>query len=281
MNRLLDVLLDTVVDNLKLFPFLLVTYLILEYLEHKTADKTAALVRKAGLGGPFIGSLCGILPQCGFSVVASNFYAGRVITLGTLIAIYLSTSDEMLPILISNAAAPRLIAAIVAYKAVCGLVFGYLIDYIWRRFYTFPTVDIEQLCRNENCHCEENIWQSALYHSLRITLFIFIITLILNTLFEFFNAKEILTYLQIPLLSEAVSGLFGLIPNCSASIILTQLYLENCINTSTMLAGSLVNAGVGLLVLFRVNKHLKENIYILLLLYGCGLCGGLLWRLLF
>lgn len=281
MDILSDILLDTLIDNLKLFPFLLVTYLFLEYMEHRTSERALHLIKKAGYGGPLIGALCGALPQCGFSAAAGNLFAARVISLGTLLAIFLSTSDEMLPILISSAAEPSLITFLLLYKAVCGVCFGYIIDFVWRKYTTQPAFNMEELCANENCHCEEGIWRPALHHSLRIALFIFIITLILNAVFAFVHPSRLSVYLQTPVLSELISGLFGLLPNCSASVILTQLYLENCINISTLLSGSLVNAGVGLLILFRVNKHLKQNLRILALLYVCGITGGLLSRLVF
>ena len=280
---LLDILTDTTVDTLKLFPFLFITYLFLEYFERKMTDKTTALVQKAGRFGPFIGSLCGALPQCGFSVVAANLFAARIISIGTLFAIFLSTSDETLPILISNAASPWLITQIIGYKFICGVIFGYLIDYLWHQKHSTPNIDIEQLCENEHCHCEndDNIWLPALHHSVRITMFIFIITLILNILFATVQPENIINSMQTPILSELLSGIFGLIPNCSASVVLTQLYLENCINIGTLFSGSLVNGGVGLLVLFRVNKHLRQNLKILAVLYICGVVGGLCGNLIF
>ena len=279
----MDIFLDTLIDNLKLFPFLFVTYLFLEYMERKMSDKTATWIKKSGASAPFVGSLCSALPQCGFSVAAANLYAARIISIGTLIAIFLSTSDETLPILISGAAAPQLITLIIGYKIVCGIIFGYTIDYIWHQKHPTPAVNIEQLCEDEHCHCEDStpLWLPALHHSLRIALFIFMITLLLNIIFSYIRPENFTRYLQIPILSELLSGLFGLLPNCSASVVLTQLYLENCINLSTLLSGSLVNGGVGLLVLFRVNKHLKQNLKIMAVLYGCGVIGGLLSRLLF
>lgn len=281
METLTDILLDTLIDNIKLFPFLLITYLFLEYMEHRTSEKAINLIRKAGYGGPLIGALCGALPQCGFSAAAGNLFAARVVSLGTLMAIFLSTSDEMLPIMIADAAEPKLITALLLYKIGCGLVFGYMIDFVWRKYTPQPAFNMEELCSNENCHCEDGIWRPALHHSVRIALFIFAVTLILNAIFAYIHPARLSAYLQTPILGELGSGLFGLMPNCSASVILTQLYLENCINISTLLSGSLVNAGVGLLILFRVNRHLKQNLRILALLYICGVAGGLFSRLVF
>lgn len=274
---------ETLIDNIKIFPFLFVTYLFLEYLERKTSDKTTAAIQKATKAGPLAGAVLGVLPQCGFSVVAANLFAARVITIGTLIAIFLSTSDELLPILISYEAPLSLIAVIVGYKAVCGMMFGYLIDFTLQKKHNLPKPDIETLCQNEHCHCEENepLWKPALYHSVRITLFILAVSLILNFLLQFCgNSANLTQILQYPLLGEMFSALIGLIPNCSASVILTQMYILNYIDFSTMMSGSLVSGGVGLLVLFRVNRPLKQNIKIIALLYICGLIGGLCSNLL-
>lgn len=274
-----EILIDTLIDNAKLFPFLFVTYVILEYLEHKTTNKTTEIIKKADKAGPLIGSLFGILPQCGFSVVAANFYAARLITLGTLVAIFLSTSDETLPILISHAVSAGLIAKIIGYKFLCGLLFGFLIDLLNRKYRLQPAepLNIEQLCEEGKCHCAHNIWRPALYHSVKITLFIFVITLILNLTMNSLSAKyDWSSWLRIPLFGELISGLVGLIPNCSPSVLLTQLYLDHYINIGTMMSGSLVSGGVGLLVLFRINRHLKQNLQITGILYICGVLGGLI-----
>lgn len=280
---MLEILAETLIDNIKIFPFLFITYLFLEYLERKTSDKTTAVIQKATKAGPLVGAVLGVLPQCGFSVVAANLFAARVITLGTLLAIFLSTSDELLPILISYEAPLSLIALIIGYKAACGIIFGYLIDFTFKKHRSLPAPDIETLCQNEHCHCEENepLWKPALYHSVRITLFILAVSLILNLLLQFYgNSANWAQILQYPLLGEMFSALIGLIPNCSASVILTQMYILNYIDFSTMMSGSLVSGGVGLLVLFRVNRPLKQNLKIIALLYICGLLGGLCSNLL-
>ena len=274
---------ETLIDNIKIFPFLFVTYLFLEYLERKTSDKTTAAIQKASKAGPLVGAVLGVLPQCGFSVVAANLFAARVITLGTLIAIFLSTSDELLPILISYDAPFSVIAVIIGYKAACGVVFGYLIDFTFKKHYSLPEPDVETLCQNEHCHCEEDepLWKPALYHSVRITLFILAVSLILNICLHYYGSSDKLPQLlQYPLLGEMLSAVIGLIPNCSASVILTQMYILNYIDFSTMMSGSLVSGGVGVLVLFRVNRPLKQNFKIIILLYICGLLGGLCSNLL-
>ena len=277
----MDILIDTLIDNIKLFPFLFITYLCLEYMEHKTADKTAEIIKKAGWSGPIAGSLCGALPQCGFSVVAANFFAARVIGIGTLLAIFLSTSDEMLPIMISGAIPTLLIIKIVLYKIACGIFFGYAVGIIWHKYHSKRPINIEELCKNENCHCETSVIKPALYHSLRITLFLLVFMLIFNYALSFVDIRLITDYIRLPILGEIISAIIGLIPNCSASVILTQLYMENYINIGTLMSGSLVNGGVGLLVLFRVNRHLGENLKIIAALFVCGISGGLLTHLFF
>ena len=274
-----EILIDTIIDNLKIFPFLLITYLFLEYTEHKTEDKLTEIIRKAGKFGPILGGLCGAVPQCGFSVAASNFYAARIIGTGTLLAVYLSTSDEMLPILLANSVSPLIMAKILACKILCATIFGYAIYAIWYKYHRRLPINIEQLCQNENCYCEDKILWPALRHSCKITLFIFVITLSLNTIIAYCDTNLLGQYLQVPLWGKMFSALLGLVPNCSPSVILTELYLDGYINAGSLIGGTLSNAGVGLLVLFRVNKHIKENLWIVSLIYGCGVLGGFLCEL--
>ncbi len=272
----MNILTEALLDTCKLIPFLFATYLCLEYIEHKTTTYITRWIQKANLSGPLVGSLCGAIPQCGFSVVASNFYAAGIISLGTLIAIYLSTSDEMLPILISSNIPISLTIKIVIYKIICGILCGYLIAFLGKK-QTDQSINIEEFCRNENCHCNANIWRSALYHTLRISLFIFLITLFFNAVFSFINLQSYIININTPIIGELLGGLFGLIPNCSASVILTQLFVDNHISLSILISGTLTNAGVGLIVLFRVNRRLKENLKILFLTYICGVIGGIVF----
>lgn len=270
-----DVILDTVLDTVKLVPFLLVTYLAMEYLEHKTGQKAQGLVRKAGRLGPVIGGALGVVPQCGFSAAASGLYAGRVITLGTLLAIYLSTSDEMLPILISEQAPAGTIALILLAKAAIGMAAGFVMDAV----FSSPREEahhIHEICEQEHCHCGEgSIFRSALVHTVQISGFILIITFLLNLLF-FLVGEEVLAGLVLnrKVLGPVLAGLVGLIPNCAGSVAITQLYLEGVIGTGAMLSGLLTGTGVGLLVLFRVNHDRKENLKILGLLYSIGVLTG-------
>ena len=264
-------------DTLKLFPFLLATYLVLEYLEAKAGDKTLNLIQKSGRFGVPVGALCGMVPQCGLAAAASNFYAARVISAGTLVAVFLSTSDEMLPILISNAVSPQQIAKIMLIKVAAGIGWGFVLDLSCRKFFSsaFQPVDVETLCQNENCNCEEGgIFKSALLHTLKISLFVLIITTLFNLLVHIVGVSALSSWLSNSFVGPMAAGLIGLIPNCSASVVITQLYLENAISFGTMMSGVLVGAGVGLLVLFRVNPRLKENLLLTLFLYVSGVVTG-------
>lgn len=276
MEHVLHFVEHVAIDTLKLVPFLFLTYLVMETLEHKAGDKTHKVVKKAGRLGPIVGSLAGALPQCGFSAAASNLYAGRVITLGTLLAIFLSTSDEMLPIMISNNVPFTKVLGILGIKVLIGMAAGLLVDVILS-VKKDEHDHIHEMCEEENCHCEKGIWYSALVHTLHITLFILLINfaldLLLHTIGEDVLGQMILNK---PVLGSLISGLVGLIPNCASSVIITELYLEGALSLGAMMSGLLVNAGVGVLVLFRVNKDRKENIKILGLLYGIGLVAGII-----
>lgn len=277
---MLDVILETLLDAIKLLPFLFIAYLAMEYLEHKTGDKAEKMVKKAGKFGPVIGGVLGVLPQCGFSAAASNLYAGRVITLGTLLAIYLSTSDEMLPILISEQAPINTILGILLAKATIGIFAGLVIDFLLRRKGYEEHQHIHDMCEHEHCHCEKGILKSALFHTLQIAGFIVLISFLLNVLL-YFLGEDVLAGLILnrPVLGPVLASLVGLIPNCAGSVVITQLYLEGVISIGAMLAGLLTGSGVGLLILFRVNHDIKENLRILGMLYAIGVIGGVVAEL--
>lgn len=279
-----EVVLDGVIDSLKLLPFLFITYLLMEYIEHKTGEKTKNVIKKSGRFGPFFGSILGIVPQCGFSAAASNLYAGRVITLGTLIAIFLSTSDEMIPVLISEAVPAKTILLILAIKLIIGMIVGFIIDLILeilkrknKNDEILETEEIEHICEHEHCHCEEGILKSSIRHTLNIFFFILIITICVNALI-FFIGEENLSNLILnkPVIGPIIAGIMGLIPNCAGSVMLTQLYIENVISFGSMIGGLLVGSGIGILVLFRVNKNIKENLKILGILYIVGTIFGII-----
>lgn len=277
-----DAILDSLIDTVKLIPFLLITYIIMEFIEHKTSHKTKDAIKKSGHFGPLIGGILGVVPQCGFSAAASSLYSARIITLGTLIAVFLSTSDEMLPILISEAVDVRIILSILGIKLVIAVIVGFIIDLFFRkRFETSEDEpEIKDLCEHEHCHCEHGIFKSALKHTINITLYIFIISLVLNIIIYFIGENNLAHILNsTPVIGPIIAALVGLIPNCASSVIITQLYLSNVLNFATMIAGLLVNTGVGLLILFRTNKDLKENIKITVLLFAIGIIFGIIFDL--
>ncbi|MGN0167040.1 MAG: putative manganese transporter [Acetatifactor sp.] len=271
-----DIILDALLDTAKLIPFLFLTYLAMEYLEHKTGDSSKKLIQKAGKFGPVIGGVLGIVPQCGFSAAASNLYAGRVITLGTLLAIYLSTSDEMLPILISEQVAAGTILKILLVKACTGIVAGLIIDFVLRRKGVEEHEHIHDICEHEHCHCEKGILRSAISHTLQIALFILIVSFALNLILHFAGEDALANLvLNKPVLGPVLAGIVGLIPNCAGSVVITQLYLEGAMGIGAAMAGLLTGTGVGLLVLLRVNHNRRENLKILGLLYTIGVLTGI------
>ena len=282
LETMLDIVQDTLIDAVKLIPFLFIAYLLMEYLEHKTGDKTKEIVKKSGKLGPLFGGILGIFPQCGFSATASKLYAGRIISMGTLIAVFLSTSDEMLPILISKATPIEIILQILAIKLVIGVIAGFIVDAVIKVVRKKGKNEIEEnamehICEEEHCDCEHGIFRSAVKHTLHILLFITVITFIVNILIAIIGEENISNIvLNIPVVGILISALVGLIPNCAGSVILTELYLSNLISMGSMIAGLLVGSGIGILILFRVNKHLKENLTITGILYFIGVISGII-----
>lgn len=300
------VLEHSVEDTLYLIPFLFVTYLAMEWLEHKAGDKAEEAVRRAGAAGPVVGALVGIVPQCGFSAAAATLWAGRVITLGTLFAVFLSTSDEMLPIFLAEQVAPMTILKIMGVKLMIGMVMGFVVDAAVRLARRDrERLRIHELCERDRCHCngdcetceqqpelaydfehdEEHehhheggsILRSALKHTLQVTVFIFVITLVLDGALELVGEDALGAFLgSNPVLSVLGSALVGLIPNCAASVVIAQLYVEGALGAGAMMAGLLVSAGVGLLVLFRTNRGLRQNLIVLAGLWATGVFWGLI-----
>ncbi len=354
MDLLIDILLDAGKDTLSLVPFLLVTYLALETLEHVAGDRVNGAIKRAGAAGPVAGSLLGIVPQCGFSAMAATLYAGRVVTLGTLVAVFLSTSDEMLPLLLAEQVPVQTMAMLLASKALIALVTGFIVDAAIRglrrnarahaaiRRTVLGTAanpahvncahddhtggdiidevaeagvsadHIHELCERDHCGCDEDedehghdhshdhghadeherhhdhshsyegapivsIIRSAISHTVQVSVFIFLVTLILVAVLEIFGESAIGQFLRgNETLAVLGSALVGLIPNCSASVVITQLYLEGALQLAPMLAGTLISAGVGYLVLFRTNRSARENVVFLVMMYVIGAGWGLI-----
>ena len=354
MDLLIDILLDAGKDTLSLVPFLLVTYLALETLEHVAGDRVNGAIKRAGAAGPVVGSLLGMVPQCGFSAMAATLYAGRVVTLGTLVAVFLSTSDEMLPLLLAEQVPVQTMAMLLASKALIALVTGFIVDAAIRglrrnarahaaiRRTVLGTAanpahvncahddhtggdiidevaeagvsadHIHELCERDHCGCDEDedehdhghghdhghegehehrhehghshegapvlsIIRSAISHTVQVSVFIFLVTLILVAFLETFGESAIEQFLRgNETLAVLGSALVGLIPNCSASVVITQLYLEGALQLAPMLTGTLISAGVGYLVLFRTNRSARENAVFLVMMYVIGAGWGLI-----
>lgn len=264
----METILEALLDALKLIPFLFISFIIMELIEHKLNNKNK--LKKINKFGPLAGSILGLIPQCGFSVVSSTLYAAKLITLGTLFSIYLSTSDEMLPILIANQTDINIIIKILFTKFILGLSFGILVDIVYK---TKLNNNINDICDNDHCDCNKGgIIKSSIIHTLKISLFILITNIFLNLIID----KELLSNFvnNNKILSPILSSIIGLIPNCASSVVITELYLQEIIPFGSCIAGLLTGSGMGLLILFKQNKDIKENILILLtLVLFSSICG--------
>lgn len=297
LNGLLDILQDLVgdaiVDTLQVIPFLFLTYLLLEFMEHKMSAKALEKFEKAGALGPIAGSLLGAFPQCGFSSAASTLYAGRVITIGTLFAVYLSTSDEMIPIFLAGGIPIQEMLGLILAKILIGLIMGFAIDGFMNivqrdKKKGKKNYEIHDLCERDHCSCDNHeksnskILRPAIFHTLQVTLFVFFILIVLNviilvcggfdTMANFVSTNKYLSVLA--------TSIIGLIPNCAASVAISQLFVEGIIGPGAVLAGLLSASGVGLVVLFRNNRPMKQNVYIVIALFAISIVIGLVVSLL-
>lgn len=270
-----EVIQDTLLDTIKLLPFLFVAFLIIEFIEHKLSNKQENIISKSGKLGPIVGALLGAVPQCGFSVLATNLYVTRIISLGSLISIYLSTSDELIPLMISHNAPITKILSIVSIKVVIGMISGFLIDLLIRK----TTKSDFVLCEDEDCDCDHSIIKSSLIHTLKIAFFILIITFLINILFHYVDLSFLESALKNnKILTPFIASLIGLIPNCASSVMISELYLNNLISLGTTLSGLLTGSGVAIMVLVRKNKNISENLFIIGLIYIIGVIWGLLFN---
>lgn len=277
---MIDIISDTLIDGIKLLPFLFITFLIIEYIEHKLSNRSKQAITKSGKYGPFFGSILGAFPQCGFGVSATNLYATRIISMGTLISAYLSTSDEMLPLLISNGIELPIILKILGLKVLIGMLSGFTIDFILRKRHKSDNIEIKDFCDESHCDCNHGIIKSSIKHTLSILLFIVIISFILNLGISYLGEDTLSKlFMKNSVLGPFIASLIGLIPNCAASVVITEIYLNGAITYGSMIAGLLTGAGVSLLVLFKINKNLIENIFILLSIYFVGAISGIIINL--
>ena len=297
---LMDCLIDAILDSLKLLPFLFITYMFMEWVEHAASERFNKGIAQAHKAGPFIGAVLGVVPQCGFSGAAAALYATRVITLGTLVSVFLATSDEMLPVMISSAVPAGTIAKVLAVKVVCGMIVGFALDFALRKLgrehLGFASKhsheghnghDIKEFCEAEGCACDSacdhhhdkhawgHIILSALKHSLQVLGFIFVITLIINVVIALGFEDNWSVIGSNGMLSCVLAAVLGVIPNCAVSVGLTELYVQGMLSGGAMIAGLLVNAGVGLLVLLRTNSDTRENFRIVVFMLIIGILGGL------
>lgn len=277
---MLDIIQDTLIDVIKLIPFLIITFYIIELLEHKFSSKTQKLMTNSKKIAPLIGSILGIFPQCGFSVMATNLYITRIISLGTLIAVYLSTSDEMLPIMLSRNIELSIILKILAIKLIVGIIIGFLVDYFTKKL-TPKNQPIDlHICEEEHCHCDQSLLKSSLKHTINIVIFLLIVIFILNWTIEYIGIDTLSKmFLKDTPFAPFIASLVGLIPNCAASVTITELYLTNALSLGSTIAGLLTGSGVAILVLFRTNKNLSENLTILAIIYLSGSLIGFLINL--
>ncbi len=277
-------LLHAIEHTLPILPFLYLTYLLMELLERRAGGRMEKIVTRSGRFGPLLGALLGVVPQCGFSAAGAGLYAGRVITAGTLIAIFLSTSDEMLPLLVSTGTPLDLILKIIGCKAVIAAGAGFALDRVTRLMRKSETSEpqIGEMCCAGHCHCDRrNIWLASLIHTLKIIASVFAISFVLEIILELLGEDLLAGILSgTPVIGCLFAAIVGLLPNCAASVAITQLYTEGVISAGAMLSGLLVGAGIGILVLLRTNRPIRDSIRVIAILFGIGLFSGLLFDLL-
>lgn len=274
LHLIWHVLWHALLDTLTVLPFLFLTYLLMEFLEHRAGDRAMAVIRRAGRGGPAIGAALGLLPQCGFSAAAAGLYAGRVVTVGTLLAVFLATSDEMIAVFLGAGLSARVVLTTLAVKLVVAMLVGFVADFLCR--HRVADMEVADFCEEEGCHCERGIWRSALHHTLHIAAFVLTVNITLGAVLELVGGEKLAAWLGgIPVLSQCAAALVGLIPNCAASVAVATLYARGVLSAGAMLAGLFTGAGAGLLVLFRTNRKLKENLlfvgalFLISVLFGC------------
>lgn len=278
----MDIIWDALLDTLKTLPFLFGVYLLIEHMEHHSGDKLAEKLRRMGPFGAIGGGLLGAIPQCGFSVAAANLYSGALISPGTLVAVFISTSDEAVPLLISNPGAIGSLWKFILIKTLIAIVFGILTDIIAKALkLKKDTTHFEELCKD--CDCEHHsIWVSALIHTASIALFILVINLALGFIIEKIGEDNLgSVMMNNSFIQPFITALVGFIPNCAASVVITQLYISGVVSFGAAIAGLSTGAGLGLLILFKTNKHFKENLLIMALIYIYSVSSGVLLDIMF
>ena len=273
MEHILHSLWHPLLETLKMSPVIFLAYLLMEWLEHSGSEKLEARLKSSKRFGPLWASGLGLLPQCGFSGAVAGMYATGTVSLGALLAVILSTSDEMLPVMIGRVSAVTIIS-IFALKFAVGCIVGFTADFILRKRGKNEDEHIHEFCEQEKCSCNDGIWVSALKHTLKILAIIYIVSVLLDFAVSLVPHETLVNILNFPVLSQIASALFGLIPSCAVSATLSQLYIDSALGLSPLLCGLRTNGGVGLLVLFRVNRNFKNNIFIVLTVFLAGLVFG-------
>lgn len=277
-----DVLLDALIDSAKMLPFLFLAFLLMEFIEHHTGDRLVNFLKKTGggAGGALVGAAAGCIPQCGFSVAASNLYAGRIITFGTLIAVFISTSDEAVPVLLAHpemiGTIWKLIAAKIAIAALAGIAADAVIKLL--KLKTNDDESISDICSDSDCGCgEHGLWYSSLKHTLNIFIFILIVNILLGAVMAYAGEEAVSRFLDgMGYFQPVIAGIVGLIPNCAASVVITELYADGALTFGSAVAGLCTGAGVGLAVLFRANKNIRENFAAIGTVYAVGVISGMI-----
>lgn len=279
MHLLTHIFLHSFLDTIKITPFIFLMYLLIECFEHKNNTDLSHKLMKTNLSGPILGGLFGSIPQCGFSVIASDLYAKKAITLGTLIAIFVATSDEAVPIILSHPEKAYIVFELIFIKIIIAVICGFIIDSVYKNKKEIICEEKEEHHHfHGNCeNCEDGIVKSAIIHTVKIFVFVFIASLILGLAVELIGEEKLTAFLlKDSFIQPFIASLIGLIPNCAASVILTQGFLDGIITFGSLVAGLCSGAGVGLLVLFKRNENIKENLTILILLILIGSLSGLL-----
>lgn len=280
-----EIVLHGLFDTLKLIPFLFLTYLLMEFIDHKAGDKDEEFVKRAGAFAPLVGGALGAIPQCGFSAAAANFFAGHVVSMGTIVAVFLATTDEMIPILVSAQIPVGTIALVVLYMTAVAIIVGLGVDLVLKLLkHRRDGMGTTETHDEEDCHChgDKGMIYSALHHTVTISVFVLIVTMLVNALVFFVGEEKLGAILyDRPFVSHIVASVFGLVPNCAVSVALTSLCTKGVVSAGTMMSGLFANAGVGLLVLFKLNKKNKENFVILGILLAVGIIFGLIGDLIF
>lgn len=280
-DELLHALLHALKECATVLPFLFAAYLVIELLEHYAKEKTTQMIQRAGRFGPVVGALVGVIPQCGFSAIAANFYVGGILSLGTLVAVFMSTSDEMLPILISQQVEAALIGKILGFKVVAAILTGFLLDLLWRKRSVHRQRSLHEICQKEGCRCQDGILKSTLRHTGKIFLFLLIVSFVIEAVVDLVGQDMLAgLILNRPVIGQMLAGVIGMIPNCAGSVVITELYLQGGMSAGAMLSGLMVSAGVGVLVLFRMNHNARESLAILGILYAASVVFGCVAELL-